>query len=610
MVVIVAFANVKCARDAGCYHSLVAPGIRHLHTYFLFPFSVDKEAVLEDHPGFWPNRRTWFDGLDYWIDHPLNERKKPKVAELLGQWRRAAYTKFGLESEAYQTMVFFHPFVRRVFFDAHEPRETRSRSHEDSLLNCYEIDLEGKKTIFRGEDQEGRAAEVEVTDLRLFLFANGIGVLSLGVETFDTDAREALWINEMMRKVYPSSARQIRENRVPSRLTLLVRDEDRGDIPVIEEKFGRGGLKHFHPRLSNTITELLYFADYNKHEYAAVLDERMIVYTYAAIDKASVPEDYLSSEAFRILLSRFLYVDRYADTYRYDRKFTRKLLQRQLYTRWSHQGTYYGFTSYSSVTLTCGAFDCDDHKLREGFLIHRMFDTRYYLMALIALFYRATLLDFAERAALVSKRLYLDQADGQLTADSIQGANRLRADFLHFTNYWLFDELANKDEEMEHFLLQWRAYRLAIMRKQTEEEIEKLNASLYEFYQNQNALAVNRLAVSSMVLGAGAVLTGYFGMNFGRGFADAFFNAAHPWTWLHWIAIMAVSAFAIAALVFAAYLILANWRDYRHILVPGRLLHEPESQSLRRSGVPIVQPARKKRRWIVRKKDGDMMKAQ
>ena len=72
------------------------------------------------------------------------------------------------------------------------------------------------------EDSKGRAARVEVTDLRLFLFANGIGILSIGVEAFGLGAADALWINESMRKVYPSSGRQVREGRVPSRMAFVV----------------------------------------------------------------------------------------------------------------------------------------------------------------------------------------------------------------------------------------------------------------------------------------------------------------------------------------------------------------------------------------------------
>jgi hypothetical protein len=322
----------------------------------------------------------------------------------------------------------------------------------------------------------------------------------------------------------------------------------------------------------------------------------MLVYTYVAVDAESAPAGYVQSPDFTVLLSRILYVDRYGEEFRYNSDFIRKTMERQLYRRWAHQGTYYGFTSYSNMTVTAGVFDCDEHTLREGFLIHRMFNTRYYLMCVIALFYRAALLDFSERAALVSKRLYLDQEDAKLTTESIHIANRLRADFLHFTNYWLFEELANKDEEMEHFSLQCRAYRLNVMKTQTEEEIEKLNASLNEFYQNQSALAVNRLAVVSMLLGAGAVVTGYFGMNFAREFERWIFSPGSGVPpYVHYMLIALVTVFSVGALAFSFSLVALNWKDYKNILITTRSFENPELQSLRRGSVPppVVEP----RRW-------------
>ena len=143
-------------------------------------------------------------------------------------------------------------------------------------------------------------------------------------------------------------------------------------------------------------------------------------------------------------------------------------------------------------------------------------------MALVALFYRATLLNLAERVALVSEELSRSQERGAITRGK-QSANSLRADFLHFSNYWYFDELANKDEEIEHFTMQCGAYRLGANAQTHRAGDEKLNAFLHEHNQVRSTEAVNRLAMLSMILGAGAVLTGYFGMNFGRAFETTFF---------------------------------------------------------------------------------------
>jgi hypothetical protein len=537
----------------------MVPGVLHLHTYFLFPFSIDKQTVLEEHRDIWAKNRRWIDGLDEWLS-VHRQQARSAVAARLGPWRRAAYTRFDADSPAYQDMVFFHPIVRRVFFDTAD--ESGAAGEHESLLRCYEIPIpEGSKVWFEAEDVKGRGATVAVTDLRLFLFANGIGILSIGVEATRLAAADALWINETMRKVYPSSGRQIREGRFPKRMALTLEREG-ARLVLAEEKFQREGMTGVLPPLAGTITELLYFADYGRQEYEPVLDERMIVYTYVALDPAGLPEGYIHSESYQVLLSRLLYVDRIGEGYRYEPEFTRAQMRTQLYRGWAHLGTYYGVTSYSNITTAFGTFDCDEHALREGFLIHRMFNTRYYLMALVALFYRATLLDFSERTALVSKQLYLDQDDNRFAAENIRLASDLRGDFLHFSNYWQFDELANKDEEIEHFTMQCREYRIGPMKSQIEEEIEKLNASLHNFHQFRNTEAVNRLAVLSLLLGAGAVATGFFGMNFGRTFARLFFEPDHTSLPFHYLALGFVALVAFGAIAFGVLVVAKNWSDY------------------------------------------------
>ncbi|MCC6859385.1 MAG: hypothetical protein IT158_12525 [Bryobacterales bacterium] len=541
---------------------MASPGILHLHTYFLFPFVIDKQAVVKEHAGIFHRHEHWIDGLDGWI---LSHQP---AWEPLGGWRRAAYSRFDMDAPAYQDMVFFHPFVRRVFFDSTE--ESGETGEKESLLRTYTLPVaEGSRLLFEAEDARGRCLSTEATDLRLFLFANGIGILSIGVEALGIGAGEALWINESMRKVYPSSGRQLREGRIPNCMRFVL-ERDGSRETLVEERFTRCAMKGFLPPLAKTITSLIYFADYGREEYEPVLDERMIVYTYFAIDPATVPPDYRRSEEYRVLLSRFLYVDRAGSSYRYDPEFTRGEMQEQMYRRWAHQGTWYGYTSYSSISAAIGTFDCDEHQLREGFLIHRMFNTRYYLMAIVALFYRATLLHFNERTAYVSKRLYLDQEDGRLTPENIRLANGLRSEFLHFSNYWYFEELANKDEEVEHFTRQCRQYRIEPMKNGIEAELEKLDASLHNYNQMRNTEAVNRLAMLSLILGAGAVLTGFFGMNFGRGFARLFFEPDAQWLPVHYSAVVIVAALAFAALFFGTYMVAANWADYRDILHPKR----------------------------------------
>jgi hypothetical protein len=542
------------------------PQISHLHTYFLFPFSIDKDAVRADHGEIWSRHPLWVDGIDDWIS--AHNGGAP-VAAKLGCWKRAAYSSFDIESPAYQDMVFFHPFVRRVFFDTMGMADPKEEA--ESLLRFYVIEIpEDSRLMLQSEDSRGRKFSAEITALRLVMFANGIGILSISIECENLPGAQALWINEMMRKVYPSSGRQLREARMPRRQALAI-DTGEGTPAtfIAEESWEDPAISNYQPPLSKVIKSLLYFSNYERQEYEPVLDERMIVYSYLAIDPRSVPENYQDSSDYQVFLSRALYVDRAGPHFRYDPRFLVEEMAKDVYRRWAHQGTYYGFSAYSNVTTCLGNFDCDDHSLREGFLIHRMFKTRYYLMAVIALFYRATLLDLNERTALISKRLYRDfHDDREFRSENIDAANSLLFEFLHFANFWHFDELANKDEEQDHFEMQCRAFRIQNSLNEVEQSVRRLNSSLNEYYEGRQMAAVNRLGVLSLIFGSGAMLTGFFGMNFGGAFRDLFFEPGGKGSWLHTTTIVSVAVVTLLAFAYGAYLVGANWQDYRDAANP------------------------------------------
>ena len=92
---------------------------QHLHTFFLFPFSIDKQAVGIDHRDIWSKHPRWMNGLEEWLHLPVTGIGEA-FSRRMGTWRRSPYKDFDLDSQAYQDMVFFHPFVRRVFFDSAE----------------------------------------------------------------------------------------------------------------------------------------------------------------------------------------------------------------------------------------------------------------------------------------------------------------------------------------------------------------------------------------------------------------------------------------------------------------------------------------------------------
>jgi len=72
----------------------------------------------------------------------------------------------------------------------------------------------------------------------------------------------------------------------------------------------------------------------------------------------------------------------------------------------------------------------------------------------------------------------------------------------------------------------------------------------------------------SLILGAGALATGFFGMNFGREFAKVFLDPVPPFIPLHYATVLAVVLLAVGALIFGFYVVISNWTDYKEILTP------------------------------------------
>jgi CorA-like Mg2+ transporter protein len=540
--------------------------VLHLHTYFLFPFSIDQNAVMEEHPEIWKGGQQWFEKLDRWVTAQSNSEHQP-VASRLGGWQRSPQSHFDLRAPAYQDMVFFHPFVRRPFFDA----GNTSRDHE-ALVHRYLIHLEpGGRLLYEAEDIRGACASVEVTDLRLLLFANGISILTLGIEARDISYASALWINEMMRKIYPSSDRQIETARIPSRLAL-VHELNGQRREVAEERWENSRITGFRPQLSNILLGLLHFADYGNEEFEAVLDERMIVNSFVSLDRTQFPPEYESAEDYDVAFSRFLYVDRSGPGFRYEPQFTREQMKKQVYRRWQHEGTLYGATGYSNVTSVLMSPETSEG---DG-LVYRMFKTKNHLIALIALFYRASLLDFAKESALVSRQLFPVFSGKVVRHQHIQFATRLMADFHYFNNYWFFDELTTKDEELEHFQLLCNAYRVGPMKDGIEDQIDKLAGYIDRLYALRNSDAVNRLAMISVILGIGALVTGYYGMNIPV-LGDVLKSDA-----LSFASIVLTSLMAVASVAFIFYIVGFNWVDYRASLLPHRYRKSLSTNSLRK----------------------------
>jgi len=110
-------------------------------------------------------------------------------------------------------------------------------------------------------------------------------------------------------------------------------------------------------------------------------------------------------------------------------------------------------------------------------------------------------------------------------------------------------------------------YRVDEMKSVLTSELRHMTEFVYNFYQLRTTEAVNRLALLSLIFGGGAVLTGFFGMNFGREFTRVVFEGQGS-SWLHYLLVFIVTTFVLGSLLLRTIVVLRSWREYFAILNP------------------------------------------
>ncbi len=251
-----------------------------------------------------------------------------------------------------------------------------------------------------------------------------------------------------------------------------------------------------------------------------MLDHRMVLHTlfclndnlrkdYGYDDECSDRQKIVTiRQEYKQLFSRILFVDECGFGYKYDESFMNKHMRNHLYERWQHCGTLHGFCRYSDATKIFGKFS----------LVMNNFCTVYYIMSIIALYYRCVLIDLPDLSSRATKKLIKDWTDEK------GNVKELRKDFLNFSNVWYFRELTNQDQGIEMFDMHRKAYELDGLYNGVKEEIEKLDNFIEIEQSKSETKAINRLTYLGIPLAAMAFLTGFYGMNLEGFFKKSIIN--------------------------------------------------------------------------------------
>ncbi len=315
--------------------------------------------------------------------------------------------------------------------------------------------------------------------------------------------RDTLLFNELARKTYLSFTEQLEEgdvSKIPVRVRLTIEGED-----PLEHTFKKEQLELTWDRqrktgriqISTIIQDLLESA-LGSQCFSPILDDRMVVFTFFGL-AGGQPRSSKGCEDYQALFSRIMYVESPGTGFCYDREFMKDLSEHVVYRRWYNLGNLYGFTRYSSAYSGYGGFFSNE--------IFNNFNSMYYQLAVISLFYRMSLIEFSDDVADATLKLELGNPDRKIFLT-------IKKAFMDFSNIYWFQEVTNQDEGIEIFDCYKKSFMFENMYNQVKEEIDRADKYFESIDGMRYVWLSNRCAIGGLLFGALAVLTGYFGMNF------------------------------------------------------------------------------------------------
>lgn len=467
-------------------------------------------------------------------DQTLNTCQKS--VESHKRWKRS---EFKVDSpENYNQYVYFYPYARDILFDVN-PGE------EDKVLLQYEYDL-GEEARFEfvfKEKEWNNNGDVKVGEtpvslgimaITLNYYFTGIGILAFHLdndEEHHAKFESVLKINDFGRRIFPqylshpnkdqhdfSQTDAVKSSFLPS--CVRIRNKDR--VLTDTENFTYyDNLQDYNQfRLPHFIQQLLGCrfktrADdlhRNDVKIAGFGDDRMFTLCWLADDSLSrklKKEEYSAKESmpiptfyqYQVDSSWYSYV--FVDGKVGDGIANKGLMQQQLdkhtYARWAEQGTFYGLTNYSFVTLVRGGV--------FGDLILSHVKTVYFRLISLCLLQRFSILRFS------SEMPQLSSFHKESISEHTSLVEALQEKYVMFINKIYFREVTPQLQGAE-------MYEQMVGILKIERDVKDLNREIDELFQSytfkSNKIVDSKLRLLTIIATVFAIpsfLVGFLGMN-------------------------------------------------------------------------------------------------
>ena len=505
-------------------------------TFFLFPFTWNGNII--------PDLKDW-EALP--LDIPTNNATIKK-----GSWNR---------KKDYAQYIYFHDYVRSFLFQIKPGSGNDESKLSKDSVRCYKFIGLTKPAIIELETYDSTKLCAILNNTYLHIFPGQVGILTFvtgnkiktGDEQSDKnnelilvnnykntqriiqEGKDLLLFNNMFRRIYPAYFEkqnfdeQIKNNEFPKSIQIkTLHGKPLGilaglkNYSIEDTHFQRDASGKFYPNLTPLISQFLdpLFVDNTGlidgekcMKYTPVLDDRMLVHTYVAFKEGNQFKELRgqnlekNKESWNVYFSYLMYVDNPEknNTYRYDKEFIENLLKEHTYPRWEHFHSKTGFSRYSS------AFQYASHWEPN----YRNFESMYYQMFLLVIFYRAKLIKFSSEIAVIAENFsHATDADGRKQKNFKNDLRSLHQQFIKFMNIFWFREVSSQDQGIELFELMRKAFQLDPMFDQVKDEIERADDLLELLHNEKIEDFTQKAGIIGILIGILAIALAYFALDF------------------------------------------------------------------------------------------------
>jgi hypothetical protein len=470
---------------------------------FLFPFTVRSDKDFED---FWENL----------------EKKNDK-------WERLPFSFKEDANLRYNEWVYFYDYVRKSLFDT-EPEKNSEK--ENPFVKYFTI----KRDIIKNShivyhlasiDKNGKCKkdwkifDLTINNISLFLFRTNVGVLSIEllnykqkddfIQDIDNNQsnnwyeefKDTLLINDFGRRIYPQFIGKVNGNNNDdnncSKGTGVTKNTFLAD--KIEFYLGTGAqeVEEFKTEdyLNEKIKSGMRFPKYFnlllgdlKDKIVPLIDDRM--YTVCWYGNNVLSKDLTQKtpeEEYKFLTSedwyKYVYIDG-KDIGVANKKMMKALNRVATYDRWADYGTLFGISRYSLVALT-------DESYFSYTILREHMRGVYYLMAVLLLSQRASIVHFFDKVTEISQVL---EDKKPFSSKILEQVTSLYSSLIEFESRLHFAEVTPQEQGIEMYKKAYSIMGIDELSDDLKYEIEKL----HNFIDLQNSKRINRLIKISYML--------------------------------------------------------------------------------------------------------------